>query len=46
MPEGDHQMANIGLAGIRSPRASGKQGEVAEQWGDEVRNLLEHNFVT
>ncbi|PAV18694.1 transcription factor [Pyrrhoderma noxium] len=45
MPEGDHQMANIALAGIRSPRASGKQGEVAEQWGDEAKFFTESRIL-
>jgi staphylococcal nuclease domain-containing protein 1 len=36
MPEGDHQMVNIALAGVRSARASTKQGEPAEPWGEEV----------
>ena len=39
MPDGDHQFVNIALAGVRCPRASGKQGEHAEQWGDEVHPL-------
>ena len=36
MPEGDHQFINIGLAGVRSPRAASKPGETSEQWGEEV----------
>jgi staphylococcal nuclease domain-containing protein 1 len=39
MPDGEHQTANIALAGIRCPRAAGKQGEASEQWGEEVRYL-------
>lgn len=31
-----HQFINIALAGARSPRASGKEGEVAEPFGEEV----------
>ena len=40
MPDGDHQMVNISLAGIKSPRASTRQGESSEPWGEEV-GLLE-----
>lgn len=36
LPEGDHQMANIALAGVRSPKAASKQGEASETWGEEV----------
>jgi staphylococcal nuclease domain-containing protein 1 len=36
MPDGDHQIINIALAGVRCPRASAKQGESSEQWGEEV----------
>lgn len=36
MPDGDHQMANITLAGVKSPRTSSKQGEISEQFGEEV----------
>jgi staphylococcal nuclease domain-containing protein 1 len=41
MPDGDHQFANIALAGVRSPRAASKQGETSEQWGEEVRTSLQ-----
>lgn len=40
MPEGDHQFVNIALAGVRSPKTSGKLGEPSEQWGDEVHLKL------
>jgi staphylococcal nuclease domain-containing protein 1 len=36
MPDGDHQVVNIALAGVRSPKASAKQGETSEPWGEEV----------
>jgi hypothetical protein len=36
MPEGDHQIINIALAGVRSARVSNKQGELAEPWAEEV----------
>jgi hypothetical protein len=34
--EDTHQLVTIGLAGIRSPRAAGREGETAEPWGEEV----------
>ena len=37
MPEGEHQMVTIALAGVRSPRVSSKPGEPSEQWAEEVR---------
>lgn len=39
MPEGHHQIVNIGLAGVRSAKASSKQGEASEPWGEEVRTF-------
>lgn len=36
MPDGEHQVVNIALAGVRSARASAKQGESSEPWGEEV----------
>lgn len=36
MPDGEHQVVNIALAGVRSARASTKQGEPSEPWGEEV----------
>jgi len=32
-----HQFVNVALAGVRTPRAAGREGESAEQWGEEVR---------
>ena len=39
MPDGEHQMVNIALAGVRSARASSKQGESSEPYGEEVSSL-------
>jgi hypothetical protein len=36
MPDGEHQIVNIALAGVRSARTSSKQGEASEPWGEEV----------
>lgn len=36
MPEDQHQFANISLAGVRCSRAAGRDGEAAEEWGEEV----------
>lgn len=36
IPDGDHQMVNIALAGVRSAKVSTKQGEPSEPWGEEV----------
>lgn len=36
LSESEHQFVNIAMAGVRSPRASGKQGEMSEQYGEEV----------
>lgn len=35
-----HQFINIALAGARSPKAGGKDGEVAEPFGEEVTAYL------
>ncbi|KAF9263252.1 hypothetical protein L218DRAFT_959268 [Marasmius fiardii PR-910] len=45
LPEGDHQMANIALAGVRSARASSKQGETAEPWGEEAKFFTESRLL-
>lgn len=39
MPDGDHQMVNIALAGVKSARVSTKQGESSEPWSEEVKPL-------
>ena len=35
--DGEHQMANIALAGVRSPRTAAKAGEASESFAEEVR---------
>ena len=40
LPNGDHQFANIALAGVRCPRTSSKQDEVAEKFADEVYRVF------
>lgn len=37
--EWEHQFINIGLAGVRCPKASGREGEAAEEFGEEVSSL-------
>ena len=37
MPDGDHQMINIALAGVRCPKTASKSGEPSEPWAEEVR---------
>ena len=39
LPDNVHQFANVALAGVRSAKASTKQGESAEPWGEEVSCL-------
>ena len=39
MPDGEHQMVNIALAGVRSARVSSKPGESSEPYGEEVSSL-------
>ncbi|KAG6845898.1 hypothetical protein H0H87_000704 [Tephrocybe sp. NHM501043] len=45
MPDGEHQIVNIALAGVRSPRASTKQGEPSEPWGEEARFFTESRLL-
>jgi staphylococcal nuclease domain-containing protein 1 len=45
MPDGEHQMVNIALAGVRSARASTKQGESSEPYGEEVKFTLPFNVI-
>lgn len=43
MPDGEHQMVNIALAGVRCSRTSPKQGEPSEPWAEEVSQFICHN---
>ncbi|RDB25021.1 Nuclease domain-containing protein 1 [Hypsizygus marmoreus] len=45
MPDGEHQVVNIALAGVRSPRASSKQGEPSEPWGEEAKFFTESRLL-
>ncbi|KAJ7647235.1 hypothetical protein FB45DRAFT_892832 [Roridomyces roridus] len=45
MPDGEHQIVNIALAGVRSARASSKQGEASEQWGEEAKFFTESRLL-
>ncbi|THV02345.1 transcription factor [Dendrothele bispora CBS 962.96] len=45
MPDGDHQMANITLAGVRSNRAATRQGEASEPWGEEAKFFTESRLL-
>jgi hypothetical protein len=40
MPDGDHRIVNITLAGVKSPRAAAKPGEASEPLGEEVGSLV------
>jgi staphylococcal nuclease domain-containing protein 1 len=40
-----HHVVNLALAGVRSARASGRPGEVAEQWGDEAKAFTETRLL-
>ena len=37
MPDGEHQLVNVSLAGVKSPRISSRPEETSEQWAEEVR---------
>ncbi|KDR75802.1 hypothetical protein GALMADRAFT_248516 [Galerina marginata CBS 339.88] len=45
MPDGEHQMVNITLAGAKSSRASTKQGEPSEPWGEEAKFFTESRLL-
>ncbi|KAJ7251525.1 hypothetical protein B0H12DRAFT_1119396 [Mycena haematopus] len=45
MPDGEHQVVNIALAGVRSSRASSKQGEPSEPWGEEAKFFTESRLL-
>ena len=40
LPDGDHQMVNISLAGVKSPRVAIKSGEASEPLGEEVGSIV------
>ena len=45
MPDGEHQMVNIALAGVRSARVASKQGEASEPWSEEVGAAIASGHV-
>ncbi|KAJ4483316.1 hypothetical protein J3R30DRAFT_1762437 [Lentinula aciculospora] len=45
LPEGDHQLLNIALAGVRAARVSSKQGEPSEPWGEEAKFFTESRLL-
>ncbi|KAL0956527.1 hypothetical protein HGRIS_002668 [Hohenbuehelia grisea] len=45
MPDGEHQIVNISLAGVRSARAASKQGEASEPWGEEAKFFTESRLL-
>ncbi|TFK73990.1 transcription factor [Pluteus cervinus] len=45
LPNGEHQIATIGLAGVRSPRGSSKPGEPSEQWAEEAKFFTEARLL-
>ncbi|KAG1737619.1 hypothetical protein EDB19DRAFT_1909600 [Suillus lakei] len=45
MPDGEHQMANIALAGVRCARTSSKQGEPSEPWAEEAKFFTESRLL-
>lgn len=45
MPDGDHQMVNIALAGVKSARTATKPGEVSEPWSEEARFFTESRLL-
>lgn len=44
LSDSEHQFVNVAMAGVRTPRTSTRQGEPAEQWGEEV-NLHISYFI-
>ncbi|KAK0504683.1 hypothetical protein EDD18DRAFT_308303 [Armillaria luteobubalina] len=45
MPDGEHQIVNIALAGVRSPRVASKPGESSEPWGEEAKFFTESRLL-
>ncbi|TEB38403.1 transcription factor [Coprinellus micaceus] len=45
MPDGDHQMVNIALAGVKSGRVASKPGENSEPYAEEARFFTESRLL-
>ncbi|KAH9832295.1 transcription factor [Rhodofomes roseus] len=45
MPEGDHQFANIAMAGVRCARVASKPGETSEPWGEQAKFFTETRLL-
>ncbi|KDQ21744.1 hypothetical protein BOTBODRAFT_26171 [Botryobasidium botryosum FD-172 SS1] len=45
LPDNVHQLVNVQLAGIRSPRAGGREGEAAEEFGEEAKFFTESRLL-
>lgn len=45
MPDGDHQIVNITLAGVKSPRAAVKPGESSEPVGEDAKLFTESRLL-
>lgn len=45
LPEGDHQVVNLALAGVRAARTSGKPGETSEPFGEEGKFFTESRLL-
>jgi staphylococcal nuclease domain-containing protein 1 len=45
LPEGDHQVVNLALAGVRAARAAGKPGETSEPLGEEGKYFTETRLL-
>ncbi|KAK2463207.1 hypothetical protein APHAL10511_004862 [Amanita phalloides] len=45
MSNGDHQMLNITLAGVKSPRVAAKPGEASEPLGEEAKFFTESRLL-
>ncbi|KAF8622718.1 hypothetical protein AX15_006809 [Amanita polypyramis BW_CC] len=45
IPDGDHQIVNITLAGVKSPRVAVKPGEASEPLGEEAKFFTESRLL-
>ncbi|KAJ2913134.1 hypothetical protein MD484_g7282, partial [Candolleomyces efflorescens] len=45
LPDGDHQIVNIALAGVKSARAASKPGEASEPWSEEAKFFTESRLL-